>query len=105
MGISENRLAQELRAFQAQRTHQEMWVPISLEDPKTGKSRTIKGLLDNGCTTTCMDRDYAKAQAYELTELDVEYRNSRDKNILKRIRELRLERNQLPSRVRTGNRI
>jgi group II intron reverse transcriptase/maturase len=43
--------------------------------------------------------------SYKLTELDVEYQNSRDKNILKRIKELRLERNQLPSRIRTGNRV
>lgn len=43
--------------------------------------------------------------SYELTELDANYQNTRDKNILRRIRELRLKRNQLPSRVRTGNRI
>ena len=43
--------------------------------------------------------------SYELTELNAEYQNTRDKNILKRIKELRSERNKLPSRIRTGNRI
>ena len=59
MGISEQRLAQELRAFQFQRKHHEMWLSITLEALDTGRTRAIKGLLDNGCTTTCMDRDYA----------------------------------------------
>jgi hypothetical protein len=55
MGISEMRLEQELREFQKLRQHHEMQVPIMLTSPDTGKTRTIKALLDNGCTTTCID--------------------------------------------------
>lgn len=43
--------------------------------------------------------------SYKLTELDEEFQKTRDRNILKRIRELRIERNQIPSRIRTGNRV
>lgn len=65
MGIAESRLAQEMRAFQKERERHEMLVTIGLEALDTGKKRSIRALLDNGCTTTCMDRDYAKAQGFE----------------------------------------
>ncbi|KAJ6527027.1 hypothetical protein B0H19DRAFT_969970 [Mycena capillaripes] len=42
-----------------------------LEALDTGKTRAVKALLDNGCTTTCIDRDYAKAEGFEQHELDV----------------------------------
>ncbi|KAJ6459184.1 hypothetical protein C8R47DRAFT_994756, partial [Mycena vitilis] len=64
------KLKRELRALQAQRKHHEMLLPIELETLDTGKTRVIKALLDNGCTTTCMDRGYAEAEGYELKELD-----------------------------------
>lgn len=48
-----------------------MLVPIMLTALDTGKSRSVKALLDNGCTTTCIDRDYAKAEDFEMKELDV----------------------------------
>lgn len=70
MGITESRLAQELREFQKQRKQHEMLVSVELTSPDTGKTRRIKALLDNGCTTTCIDRAYAKAENYELKELD-----------------------------------
>jgi hypothetical protein len=38
---------------------------------ETGKMCTVKALLDSGCTTTCIDQDYAKAKNFELYELDV----------------------------------
>jgi group II intron reverse transcriptase/maturase len=41
----------------------------------------------------------------KLTELNSQYQLSKDKEILKKIKDLRLERNQLPSRIRTGIRI
>jgi len=40
-----------------------------------------------------------------LTKLNTAYQTSRDRETLKTIRELRLERNQIPSRIRTGSRI
>ena len=58
MGITESRLAQELREFQKQRNQHEMLVPVELMSPDTGKTRRIKVLLDNGCTTTCIDWAY-----------------------------------------------
>lgn len=70
MGISDNLLAQELREFQKQRKQHEMLVSVELMSPDTGKTRRIKALLDNGCTTTCIDRAYAKAENFELRELD-----------------------------------
>ncbi|KAJ7491628.1 hypothetical protein B0H11DRAFT_2277810, partial [Mycena galericulata] len=48
-----------------------MLVPVTLTALNTGKTRTVKALLDNGCTTTCIDRDYAKAEGFELKELDM----------------------------------
>lgn len=71
MGISENRLAQELRASQLQRMHHEMLVLIMLEALDTGKTHTIKALLDNRCTAMCINQDYAKAEAFNLKELNV----------------------------------
>ena len=70
MGVSENLLEQELRAFQLQRTRHEMLVSMTLEALDTGKTRTVKGLLDTGCTATCIDRDYAKAENFEMKELE-----------------------------------
>lgn len=70
MGITESRLAQELRKFQKQRKQHEMLVSVELTSPDTGKTRRIKALLDNGYTTTCINRVYAKAENYELKELD-----------------------------------
>jgi hypothetical protein len=70
MGIAESRLAQEMRAFQKERARHEMIVSVELETLETGKTRRVNTLLDNGCTTTCMDRDYAKAQGFEMKELD-----------------------------------
>jgi hypothetical protein len=70
MGITESRLAQELRKFQKQRNQHEMLVSVELTSPDTGKTRRVKALLDNGCTTTCIDWAYAKAENFELKELD-----------------------------------
>lgn len=41
----------------------------------------------------------------KLTALHRRYIENRDLNILKEIRQLRIERNTLPSRIRTGNRV
>ena len=70
-GPKPDRLARELREYQRERRRHEMLVPITLMVPETGKVRSVKALLDNGCTTTCIDRAYAKAEGFELKELDV----------------------------------
>jgi hypothetical protein len=71
MGATEDKLTKELREYQRQRKHHEMLVPVMLTALNNGKTRAVKALLDNGCTTTCIDRDYAKAEGFELQELDV----------------------------------
>lgn len=71
MGESEDKLKKELKELQRQRKHHEMLVPITLTVLDTGKMRTVKALLDNGCITMCIDRDYAKAEGFEQKELDV----------------------------------
>jgi hypothetical protein len=47
-----------------------MIVSVELEMLETGKTCRVNALLDNGCTTTCMDQDYAKVQGFEMKELD-----------------------------------
>jgi hypothetical protein len=64
-------LAKELKQLQAERRRHEMLVPIVLTSLTTGKTRGVKALLDNGCTRTCIDWGYAKAEGFEMTELDV----------------------------------
>jgi hypothetical protein len=71
MGVSEDKLAKELREYQQQWKHHEMLVPVTLTALNNGKTRAVKALLDNGCTTMCIDRDYAKAEGFELQELDM----------------------------------
>jgi hypothetical protein len=66
----ENKLKEELRELQKQRKHHEMLVPITLTTLDTGKTRTIRALLDSGCTSSCIDRDYAKAEGIEQHPLD-----------------------------------
>ena len=64
-------LAQELRDYNAERKRREMIVPLMLQDPETGKVRSVQGLLDTGCTSTYIDRGYAKAEGYTMKPLDV----------------------------------
>jgi hypothetical protein len=68
MGISEDKLAKELKEYQRQRKHHEMLVPVTALN--NGKTCAVKALLHNRCTTTCIDQDYAKAEGFELQELD-----------------------------------
>jgi hypothetical protein len=70
MGIVENCLTQEMRAFQKERARHEMIVSMELEMLETGKTCRVNALLDNGYTAMCMDRDYTKAQGFEMKELD-----------------------------------
>jgi hypothetical protein len=51
MGVSEDKLAKELREYQQQWKHHEMLVPVTLTALNNGKTRAVKALLDNGCTT------------------------------------------------------
>jgi hypothetical protein len=69
-GVSEDKLAKELKEYQRQRKHHEMLVPITLTALNNGKMHAVKALFDNECTTTCINRDYAKAEGFELQELD-----------------------------------
>jgi hypothetical protein len=39
---------------------------VELETLETGKTCRVNVLLDNSCATTCMDRDYAKVQGFEI---------------------------------------
>src|ERR1700761_8092854 len=70
-GPKPSKLAQELKEFQRQRKRHEMLVPISLTTLNSGKTRSVQALLDNGCTATCIDRDYAKAEGFQQKELAV----------------------------------
>ena len=63
-------LAKAMKELQAERRRHEMLVPIVLQSLTTGKTRAVKALLDNGCTRTCIDWGYAKAEGFEMTELD-----------------------------------
>src|SRR6201996_8097402 len=48
-----------------------MLVPISLTTLNSRKTRSVQALLDNGCTATCIDQDYAKAEGFQQKELAV----------------------------------
>jgi len=49
----------------------EMLVPIKLTALDTGKSRAIQALMDSGCSVTCINCGYAKAEQFEMQELAV----------------------------------
>jgi hypothetical protein len=69
-GPKPDTLAKELRELQKSRQRHEMLVPVTLTSPATGKTRGVQALLDNGCTRTCIDWGYAKAEGFEMKKLD-----------------------------------
>jgi hypothetical protein len=48
-----------------------MMVPIKVETLDSLKTRSIRGLIDTGCTDSCVDEKWVKEENFELQKLDV----------------------------------
>ncbi|CAK5267057.1 unnamed protein product [Mycena citricolor] len=68
-GPQPSRLAQELRSYQAERKRHSMDVYVQITGLDSGKTRGVKALLDSGCSTCCIDTDYARAEKLDIQEL------------------------------------
>ncbi|CAK5284424.1 unnamed protein product [Mycena citricolor] len=68
-GPQPSRLAQELRNYQAKRKRHLMDVYVQIMGLDLGKTRGVKALLDSGCSTCCIDTDYARAEKLDIQEL------------------------------------
>jgi hypothetical protein len=51
--------------------HWEMIVPIKVETLDSSKTRSIRRLIDTGCTDFCVDEKWVKEENFELQKLDV----------------------------------
>jgi hypothetical protein len=70
MGMAADRSQEELREFQNQRARHKMIVSMKLEILETAETCPVNTLLNKGCMTMCMDRDYTKAQGFEMKALN-----------------------------------
>ncbi|CAK5271140.1 unnamed protein product [Mycena citricolor] len=68
-GPQPSRLAQELRSYQAKRKRHSMDVYVQITGLDSGKTRRVKALLNSGCSTCCIDTDYARAEKLDIQEL------------------------------------
>ncbi|CAK5270166.1 unnamed protein product [Mycena citricolor] len=68
-GPQPSRLAQELRNYQAERKRHLMDAYVQITGLDSGKTRGVKALLDSGCSTCCIDTDYARAEKLDIQEL------------------------------------
>ncbi|CAK5263822.1 unnamed protein product [Mycena citricolor] len=68
-GPQPSRLAQELRSYQAKRKRHSMDVYVQITGLDSGKTRGVKALLNSGCSTCCIDTDYAWAEKLDIQEL------------------------------------
>jgi hypothetical protein len=48
-----------------------MMVPIKVETLDSSKTQSIRGLIDMGCTDSCVDEKWVKEENFELQKLDV----------------------------------
>jgi hypothetical protein len=51
--------------------HREMMVPVKVETLDSSKTRSIRELIDTGCTDSCVDEKWVKEENFELQKLDV----------------------------------
>jgi hypothetical protein len=51
--------------------HRKMMVPVKVETLDSSKTRSIRGLIDTGCTDSCVDEKWVKEENFELQKLDV----------------------------------
>ncbi|CAK5282169.1 unnamed protein product [Mycena citricolor] len=68
-GPQPSRLAQELCTYQAERKRHSMDVYVQITGLDSGKTRGVKALLDSGCSTCCIDTDYARSEKLDIQEL------------------------------------
>ncbi|CAK5277054.1 unnamed protein product [Mycena citricolor] len=68
-GPQPSKLVQELRSYQAERKRHSMDVYVQITGLDSGKTRGVKALLDSGCSTCCIDTDYARAEKLDIQEL------------------------------------
>ncbi|CAK5266226.1 unnamed protein product [Mycena citricolor] len=68
-GPQPSRLAQESRSYQAKRKRHSMDVYVQITGLDSGKTPGVKALLDSGCSTCCIDTDYAQAEKLDIQEL------------------------------------
>lgn len=71
---SAERLMKELREMVQDRKRKEIIVDMQIETVDTKKVRSIKALLDSGCTNTCIDRAYCEAENLEMQPLETPVR-------------------------------
>ncbi|CAK5271813.1 unnamed protein product [Mycena citricolor] len=55
--------------YQAERKRHSMDVYVQITGLDSGKTRGVKALLDSGCSTCCIDTDYARAEKLDIQEL------------------------------------
>ncbi|CAK5261926.1 unnamed protein product [Mycena citricolor] len=68
-GPQPSRLAQELRSYQAKRKRHLMDIYVQITGLDSGKTRGVKALLNSGCSTCCIDSNYAQAEKLDIQEL------------------------------------
>ncbi|CAK5264184.1 unnamed protein product [Mycena citricolor] len=68
-GPQPSRLARELCSYQAERKRHSMDVYVQITGLDSGKTRGVKALLDSGCSTCCINTDYARAEKLDIQEL------------------------------------
>jgi hypothetical protein len=51
--------------------HREMMVPVEVETLDSSKTQSIRGLIDTGCTDSCVDEKWFKEENFELQRLDI----------------------------------
>ncbi|CAK5265639.1 unnamed protein product [Mycena citricolor] len=68
-GPQPSRLAQELHNYQVERKRHSMDVYVQITGLDSGRTRGVKALLDSGCSTCCINTDYARAERLDIQEL------------------------------------
>jgi hypothetical protein len=49
-------------------------VPVKVETLDSSKTQSIRGLIDTGCTDSCVDEKWVKEENFELQKLEVPWR-------------------------------